>query len=207
MVFRIRPDMLSIGQPRDTRFFGATAYGRESELLLRFRTGPLSVALPFRAPASITTTGIVTPDPATTTASNTLYIGQSGTGTMLVNAGGDVLSDYGYISHNPGSNGTATIDGAGSTWTNRSYLSVGTSGNGTLNVNSGGSVKALGAYVGGDFGGVGIASIDGAGSTLSIDGGLYIGNSGIGTLPTWRMAGSWMLPVTWSSEGRAATAK
>ena len=42
----------------------------------------------------------------------------------------------------PGSTGAATVDGAGSTWTNSGALYVGNSGTGTLTIRNGGGVSA-----------------------------------------------------------------
>ena len=109
-------------------------------------------AFPFAVVASITTTGNVTPDPATTTASSNLEIGVSGDGTMQVDGGSGVLSSSGLIGVNSGSNGTATIDGLGSKWTNSGGLDVGSSAIGTLNVSAGGVVTASDFVIGASTG-------------------------------------------------------
>ncbi len=154
-----------------------------SRLYCCFCALALCLVFPYKAFASITTTGNVTPDPATTTLSSTLYIGQSGTGTMLANAGSDVVAGLGYIGYLPGSNGTATIDGAGSTWTTGGGLIfVGKQGTGTLNITSGGVVTANIPYVGSQPGSSGSVSIDGAGSLLTMTNFLQVGYQGNGTL-------------------------
>ena len=61
-----------------------------------------------------------------------LSVGFSGNGTLIITNGGAVGNSDGYIGNNAGSTGTATVDGAGSTWTNNGSLFVGKSGNGSL---------------------------------------------------------------------------
>jgi T5SS/PEP-CTERM-associated repeat protein len=72
-------------------------------------------------------------------------IGRKGTGTLNVTDGGVVTTTVGHIGYFGGSNGTVTVDGAGSTWNNGGGLSVGGSltavgGTGTLKVQTGGTV-------------------------------------------------------------------
>ncbi|HAO25635.1 MAG TPA: autotransporter outer membrane beta-barrel domain-containing protein, partial [Methylophaga sp.] len=88
------------------------------------------------------------------------------------------------IGENAGSNGTVTVDGAGSNFTNiQSGVTVGNSGNGTLNILNGGTVSNVFGSIGGSTGGEGTVTVDGAGSswnnTIQI---LYLGGSGSGTL-------------------------
>ena len=71
----------------------------------------------------------------------------------------------GHLGNNLGATGTATVDGAGSTWTNSSDLYVGASGNGTLIIRNGGAVSNGIGYIGIDSGTTGAATVDGAGST------------------------------------------
>ena len=71
-------------------------------------------------------------------------------------SGGSVSNTLGYIGYYSGSAGTATVDGAGSTWTNGSDLTIGYSGSGTLNITDGGAVSVTGTtYVGSDAGSTG----------------------------------------------------
>ena len=50
-----------------------------------------------------------------------LIVGQSGVGTLAVQNGGTVTDFGGFIGQLPGSQGTATVSGAGSTWTNTGH--------------------------------------------------------------------------------------
>ena len=49
-----------------------------------------------------------------------LYVGRSGSGTLNIEAGGQVSNTTGYLGYDSGSSGTATVTGTGSQWTNSS---------------------------------------------------------------------------------------
>jgi T5SS/PEP-CTERM-associated repeat protein len=113
------------------------------------------------------------------TVSNTLSVGYSdGSGTLRVEAGGQVSSYLGYLGCNTSSTGTATITGAGSAWTNSSTLWVGDSGTGSLRVEAGGQVSNTFGYLGYNAGSTGTATINGAGSKWTNSSRLYVGHSG-----------------------------
>jgi fibronectin-binding autotransporter adhesin len=71
-----------------------------------------------------------------------LNVGGGGTGSLTITNGGAVTDSYGYVGSSSGATGTVTVDGEGSTWTNRYDLYVGSSGIGTLSVTDGGLVSA-----------------------------------------------------------------
>jgi T5SS/PEP-CTERM-associated repeat protein len=84
-----------------------------------------------------------------------LTIGASGNGTLTVSNGGTMTSDSSHALSEPsiglgfGSQGTATVQGADSLWTNTGDLYVGggpegSGGTGTLTVSSGGTVSVTG---------------------------------------------------------------
>ena len=131
-------------------------------------------------------TGAVTVDGAGSTWTNSadLYFGFSGTasGTLTIRNGGTVSNANGYLAADVGSTGTATVDGAGSTWTNSGDLQVGIFGNGTLTVRNGGAVSNGRGYVGQYSGSTGAVTVDGAGSTWTNHGDLRVGDAGTGTL-------------------------
>ena len=81
-----------------------------------------------------------------------------------------------------GATGTATVDGAGSSWTNIRELYVGPSGNGTLIIRNGGAVSNAIGYVGMDIRSTGAATVDGAGSSWTNNPDLFVGYLGTGTL-------------------------
>lgn len=160
------------------------------------------VSLVSSALAAITVTGDIDPaDPATWTTSTHAYIGKSGTGTLAVNGGSDILSQYVDIGMYSGSVGTATVDGFGSSWTTSSWFTVAYEGKGELNILNGGVVSSGGSVIGRYFGSTGVVSVDGFGSTWT-DGGLYIGGGALsitngGTVSnSWSYLGYGLDPVT-----------
>jgi T5SS/PEP-CTERM-associated repeat protein len=130
-----------------TRLFPAAAHSVQpfkNRILSRWLGVCLAlIVLPTSiSPAEITATGDVDPaDPATWTSSTTSYIGKTADGSLRVDAGSDLLSNRSYLGYTEGSTGEVTVDGDGSTWTNRYYLVVGDHGSGTLNITNGGAVS------------------------------------------------------------------
>jgi len=103
------------------------------------------------------------------TTSSNFDVGYHGTGTLNISNGGDVFTagsqtSWGSIAVFADSTGTATVDGAGSTWT-LSRFRVGGSGNGTLTISNGGSVVVNNATYG-----TTIASGASPNSTATVDG-------------------------------------
>ncbi|MEX2310757.1 MAG: PEP-CTERM sorting domain-containing protein [Pirellulales bacterium] len=104
--------------------------------------------------------------------------------TLTVQNGADISSNTATIARDANANGTVTVTGAGSTWTDNGVLIVGRFGDGTLTINAGADV-ASGSGVVGDvssFGGTGTVTVENAGSTWTNSGSLVVGNSGVGTL-------------------------
>jgi T5SS/PEP-CTERM-associated repeat protein len=140
--------------------------------------------------------GNVTVNNSTWSNSGNLIVGNDGTGTLTIENGGTVTSTFAAISlygGPSGSSGTATVTGAGSTWTSSDNFVVGGTasggmtasigqGNGTLNISAGGTVSNVNGYLGSDTGAVGTVNVDGAGSTWTNSGTLTIGRNGGGTL-------------------------
>lgn len=104
------------------------------------------------------------------------------TGTLNISHGGEVSNNFGVVGYYSGSAGNVTVDGAGSTWTNRYTLSVGSSGSGTLGITDGGVVSNPDGYVGFSSGSTGEVTVDGAGSAWTNSDDLLIGRDGSGTL-------------------------
>ena len=119
---------------------------------------------------------------STWTNAQNLYVGDSGSGTLVIENGGSVsVAGASYIGNPTGGNGSVTVSGSGSTWTTKLGLDVGQYGKGTLAISSGGVVSDAAAivyYRGG-------VSVSGSGSTwtiggsLSSQGGLAITNGGL----------------------------
>ena len=120
-----------------------------------------------------------------------LIVGQSGVGTLTVQDGGTLTDFFGSVGQLPGSHGTATVSGAGSTWTNTGTIQVGGLGTGTLTIENGGTVNSGGGgSIGLSAGSTGAVTVTGPGSIWNNNspgggnpgGGLNIGSFGTGTL-------------------------
>lgn len=142
----------------------------------------VSCAAP-RLRAGVTTTGDVSPDPTTSTATTDVYVGNTADGSVTIDAGTTVVSNNSYLGYVPGVNGAVTVTGNGSTWgdggTGGGTFYVGYSGNGTVNIAAGGTINST-VYLGFNAGSSGQATVSGAGSAWA--GGFYVGNDGAGTL-------------------------
>jgi len=109
-----------------------------------------------------------------------LYIGNSGTGALLITNGGDVsATDGAILGNNAGSAGTVTVSGTRSTFTGD--LTVGGFGAGTLQITDGGTANGDG-FIGLVAGSSGAVAVSGSGSTWTNNNYLYVGYYGTGTL-------------------------
>src|SRR5690606_29568197 len=79
-------------------------------------------------------------------------------------------------------NGIASVDGAGSTWTNIGELYIGNTGTGSLIVSDGGSVSNTNAAIGAGNAANGEVLVTGSGSAWTNDGLLVVGGQGSGML-------------------------
>jgi T5SS/PEP-CTERM-associated repeat protein len=109
-------------------------------------------------------------------------IGNTGAGTLTVDGGSLLNSGVAYLGDQPGSTGTATITGGGSTWFNNDALIVGRFGNGLFHVEAGGQVSSSAGYLGINIGSTGTATIAGVGSKWTSRSSLIVGSFGSGTL-------------------------
>ncbi|MBA3484910.1 MAG: hypothetical protein H0T51_24185, partial [Pirellulales bacterium] len=135
-----------------------------------------------------------------------LFVGNTGSGTLNITAGGDVLDEVGVIARANGSVGMATVNGAGSIWSNRN-LFVGQNGEGTLDVVNGGLVRTEGVgLIGFAAGSSGAFTVDGAGSEWlnhsNNDMEVVVGEVGNGTL---RIASGGRVAIYNSSMGAEKT--
>lgn len=116
--------------------------------------------------------------------------GYWGTSSLTI-ADGMSLSSYrgGYIGYHPGSMGTVTVAGPGSTWEigdhGYSVINVGNHGTGILNIENGGVVNSYGNndhnQIGNESGSTGTVNISGSGSSWNCHR-INIGNYGTGIL-------------------------
>ncbi len=123
-----------------------------------------------------------------------IVVGESGTGRLTIENGGQVVSNFSYIGGNAGSSGTVVVRGAGSHWRTEfaspagpqgAELYIGYWGTGTLIIEDGGSVSNGDAFIGWPrLEGVpststGIVRVTGPGSLWSTRG-IYLGYNDIG---------------------------
>lgn len=124
-------------------------------------------------------------------------VGHAGEGALQITDGGSVISNgnvvKSIIGNLAGSNGTVTIDGAGSTWSSSTSMafgltefSIGMNGNATLNITNGGMVSSQGysstTSIGENAGSTGVVNVDGANSSFAPGNWLRVGYGGNGTL-------------------------
>ena len=123
------------------------------------------------------------PDPSTWTSSTHAYIGKDANGGISVIEGDHIIAHGAYLGYDSGVYGSATIDGAGSSWSCSGNLYVGFCGQGTLDISNGGNVSCQGdGCIGYWNGSSGEVSVDGEGSTWNCSEGLYVADYGQGTL-------------------------
>lgn len=109
-------------------------------------------------------------------------LGEYGTGSMVVSNGGRVSNANAVLGQFAGSTGTATVDGAGSSWTNSGSFQVGIGGNGSVTISNGGAVFAADSVMGASHGAIGTVVVTDVGSAFLSSGNIIIGNAGTGSL-------------------------
>jgi fibronectin-binding autotransporter adhesin len=123
-----------------------------------------------------------------TTELHDLSVGYSGSGTLSILNGGSVAtisSGNALIGDGPGSDGTTTVDGPGSTWTVLGLLDIGNAGTGSLKVTTGAAVSAAEAYIALQQGSKGDVTVEGAGASfrnIGSNGYLIVGGADAGSL-------------------------
>ncbi|MEN3931597.1 autotransporter outer membrane beta-barrel domain-containing protein [Microvirga sp. W0021] len=114
---------------------------------------------------------------------NTLSIGYTSTGSMMVLGSGKVSNTDGYIGHNAGSAGAVTVTGTGSQWTNYGRLFIGYSGTASLTISDSAMVSAgTLVEIATDATSSGTVKVIGSGSQLVSGGVILVGRFGKGTL-------------------------
>ena len=96
-------------------------------------------------------------------------------GTVSLSVGAD-------IGESVGSQGAATVTGAGSIWNNGGLLSIGTNGTGALTIANGGAVSNTNGFVAFATGSQGAVTVAGAGSSWINSVALFVGRFGTGSL-------------------------
>ncbi len=125
---------------------------------------------------------LITGPGADWTAAGQMFVGNFGSGTLDVAAGGLLSTVRAKVGDEIGSTGNATVSGAGSAWNDSMDIIIGNSGTGTLNVSSGGHVTTPLMIIGDDPGSSGLIAISAPGGQLATSGQTTVGNSGAGVL-------------------------
>lgn len=134
------------------------------------------------AHAAITITGDVDPSNSSDWSSDrSACIGKSSTGSLTINGGECLFSQYVNIGRDVGAIGIVAVEGSGSTWNNQSLL-VGGSGSGILSISNGGVVSGVGNDIAYAPGSTGMVTVDGSGSAWNNSGGIVVGCGGNGTM-------------------------
>jgi T5SS/PEP-CTERM-associated repeat protein len=141
----------------------------------------LPLAFVPRLPAATVITGDVTPA-LPWSASTDPRIGNTGAGTLTIDAGSQLSSSTAILGAATTAMGTATITGAGSKWTTDFGLRVGDGGSGALLVEAGGQVTNVSGLLAGRPGSSGMATITGIGSKWTNSNALSVGEFGDGML-------------------------
>jgi T5SS/PEP-CTERM-associated repeat protein len=113
-----------------------------------------------------------------------LAMGFSGSGSMTITSGADVVSNSARLGTSVGGTGQVAITGSGSTW-NASSLGnfvLGQSGTGQITIAHGGELTTNTVSFGSLSGGVGSVLIMNAGSLWNLNGAMFVGDAGTGTL-------------------------
>ena len=119
---------------------------------------------------------------STWTISSGLVVGVNGDGRLTIDGGGSVISEGStFLGGDSGGDGTVTVRGADSMWTNTQELFIGSSGSGTLTIEEGGSVSSLESSLGGSISGSGEATVRGPDSTW-VSASVTVGVNGDGDL-------------------------
>ena len=123
------------------------------------------------------------------TGASRLAVGGNGTGIMTVQYGGTITSAEGRVGYydgttETGGNGTATVTGSGSTWTNTGDFMVGSVGSsvGNLTISDGGVVSNTTAYLARESAATGTVTVTDSGSQWNNSDSLRVGQEGSGTL-------------------------
>jgi outer membrane autotransporter protein len=100
-----------------------------------------------------------------------LTVGNASQGTLNIADGGQVkVTGNSLVGNQAGSDGTVTVDGAGSNWTTTGTTTIGANGQASLSITNGGTVNSAGnSFIGGGSNGTGsgtgTVTVDGAGSS------------------------------------------
>lgn len=125
---------------------------------------------------------VPSPVPAVWNVGGSLFVGQTGNGTLTIADGAVVKDANGIVGQESGSTGVVTVSGNGSTWTEVGSIFVGNFGTGTVNIIEGGDVGSRDGFIADNTGSVGAVIVSGAGSLWTNSRDLFVATSGRGSL-------------------------
>jgi outer membrane autotransporter protein len=111
-----------------------------------------------------------------------ISLGVTSTGTLTINAGGQLSANSADVGIDSSSSGTIVIGGANSIMNMLGPLTIGDSGSGTLDLGSGAVVNNAAGDIGAQASGSGTVVMEGSGTVWSNAGALTVGDLGSGTL-------------------------
>lgn len=112
-----------------------------------------------------------------------IYIGDTGTGTLMIQSGGQLeIGADAFVGYALGSAGRINVDGPGSSFSVARDLHVGNAGDGAVAITGGASMSSADAHIGTEMGGTGAVEISGAGSAWTNSRELVVGYLGSGSL-------------------------
>jgi len=115
--------------------------------------------------------------------SGTLLVGDQGTGTFTISAGGQYIGGGPvYIGSAAGSSGSLTVSGQSSFTPSGQPLFIGYNGQGSFDLTDGATADTGDATLGYGAGSAGSVSVSGAGTSWLIGGDLVVGQDGTGTM-------------------------
>jgi len=120
------------------------------------------------------------PQPSPWIIADTLRVGDTGAGTLVIEGGGQVSSLGGEIGNEQGASGIVSVDDFSSRWDVAGDLLAGVFGRGELNITDGGIVFADSLNIGAYLGSTGIVTLEDA--QLISYGDITVGSAGDGTL-------------------------
>jgi T5SS/PEP-CTERM-associated repeat protein len=130
-----------------------------------------------------------------------LIVGSEGAGTLNIENGGLVTSEWSVVAFITGSSGTVKVTGSGSVWRDSNWLcvgwgdywGVGDTCTGLLSIENGGSVASLNSDIGYGVGGRGVVTVSGEGSMWLDSNWICVGSSGEGTLSINNKGQAWCI--------------
>lgn len=127
------------------------------------------------------------PSPWTIPGTGVLTVGNTGNGTLNIEAGSSVSSKNSYVGQASGSSGVVTVSGPGSIWTTAGgTVNIGTNGTGKITIKDGATLQNAtgGYYLGFNPGSSGTLTVSGQGSNWinTSFAAVYVGWKGEGTL-------------------------